>query len=80
MTSDIILKVDRTYVNHTIHVTHARPFSLCVPEAMSTHARLTKTTLVYCLAHTWLVPTPYANLDMLAPHRHGRLHNEELSW
>jgi hypothetical protein len=48
---DIISKVDRTYVNHIIHVTHARPFGLCVPEAMSTHARLAKTTLVYCMAH-----------------------------
>jgi hypothetical protein len=64
---DIIWKVERTYVNHIIHVTHVRPFGLHAPEAMSTHARLAKTTLVYCVAHTWLVPTPYANLYMSSP-------------
>jgi hypothetical protein len=65
-TGDIISKVDITYVNHIIRVTHARPFGLHVPEAMSAHARLAKIVLVYCTAHTWLVPTSYVNLDMLA--------------
>jgi hypothetical protein len=55
------------FANHIIHVTRARSFDLRVPEAMSTHARLAKTTLVYCVAHTWLVPTPYVNLDMSSP-------------
>jgi hypothetical protein len=29
--SDIISKIDITYVNHMIHVTHARSFDLRVP-------------------------------------------------
>jgi hypothetical protein len=34
---------------------------------MSTHSRLAKRILVYCMAHTWLVPTPYVNVDMSSP-------------
>jgi hypothetical protein len=36
-------------------------------EAMSTHASLAKITLVFCLAHTWLVSAPYVNVDMPSP-------------
>jgi hypothetical protein len=43
-----------------------------VSEAMSKHARLAKLTLAYCVEHTWLVPTPYVNLDMSIP-RSSRL-------
>jgi hypothetical protein len=68
------------FANHIVHVTRAQSFDLRVPEAMSTHVRIAKTILVYCVAHTWLVSTPYANFHMLSPDHHGRLHNKELSW
>jgi hypothetical protein len=44
---DITSKVDRTYVNHIIHVTHARPFGLVFRVLCLYILGLTRTTLVY---------------------------------
>jgi hypothetical protein len=45
--------------------------SISCSEDMSTHTRAREINLSVCATHIWLVPTPYANFDMLAPNRHG---------
>ena len=46
-TISMLFKVGH-HANHIIHVTHARPFGLLCPEAMSAHARLATTPYVIC--------------------------------
>jgi hypothetical protein len=64
---DAISKVDKTYVNRTtlrpmLDLSASRVSRPClhIPG-------LANSSLVYCVAHTLLVPTPYVNFDMSSP-------------
>jgi hypothetical protein len=74
MWGDTTTKVDNTYVNHIIHVTHARPFGLVLQVLCLYILGLTRTTLVNARHIHSLYPRRYVNFDM-ATDRHLTLRN-----